>query len=110
MERHGAQRPVSHRAAALTVATLVLLAVLTGAVATPTAVGHHHRTHVLVAATAGADVQSLPSRSGIDAVPARDSAAELAAIRLAESTQSAAAPAATEVETLRSRGPPATAL
>ena len=109
METHDAQRPVSHRAVSLIVATLLVLAALTGAVLTAHPVGHQHRNHVQITAGTGAELQGLPGRTGPDATPATGTAADLTTVRFANSTRAAGSPVATAVETLRTRGPPAQA-
>jgi hypothetical protein len=109
MHADSAHRPAAHRGACLALVALFVLAAISGAVATSGSTGQHHRSHVLVAATGGADVQALVGRSSLDSVPTHAAAAELAAIRFAAASQPISAATSAAVHTLRTRGPPATA-
>jgi hypothetical protein len=110
MHARSARQPVSYRAACLALAALFVLAAISGAVATSGSAPHHHRTHVLVAVTAGADIPSVVGRSALDSAPTHSGAAELAAIRFAAAAQPVSAATSAAVHTLRTRGPPATAV
>jgi len=102
------RRSAAYRNACLAIGTLCLLAALASTVGrSGTAV--HHRSHALAAATVGSDLQSASHRAALDAVPSQRAAAHTSAARLAASVGAAPEPRRSTLDTVRTRGPPATA-
>jgi hypothetical protein len=105
---HSVRRSAQYRGVCLALGALCVLAVLAGSIGR---VGEpaHHRSHVLATATVGYDQLGANARHSLDAVAAERTAVQTSDAHWAATDVTSRHHQQRAVDTVRTRGPPATA-